>query len=96
MKGTFRMPSRLTIFADTNVAMTPIKAHNPLKPPIIDGFSPEALSNTSIEDLDYHKKAEKKKKTVNFIFAREGRISTKGWRDQTHACKLAHSNILLW
>lgn len=35
------MPSWLTIFADTKVAATPIKAHNALKAPIIDGFRPE-------------------------------------------------------
>lgn len=34
------MPSRLTRLADTNVAATPIKAHSPLKPPMIDGFRP--------------------------------------------------------
>lgn len=45
------MPSRSTIFADTNVAATPIKAHNPLKPPIIEGFRPEPTSNTSEERL---------------------------------------------
>lgn len=34
------MPSRLTRHEDTNVAATPIKAHSPLKPPMIDGFKP--------------------------------------------------------
>lgn len=36
------MPSWLTIFADTKVAVTPIKADNALKAPIIEGFRPEA------------------------------------------------------
>lgn len=34
------MPSRLTNVADKNVATTPMDAHNPLNPPIIDGFTP--------------------------------------------------------
>lgn len=34
------MPNRLTKFADINVAATPIKAHTPLKAPMIDGFRP--------------------------------------------------------
>jgi len=37
---TFKMPTRLTKFADKKVAATPITAHNPLKPPITDGFTP--------------------------------------------------------
>lgn len=36
---TFRMPNRLTKFADKKVAATPITAHKPLKPPITDGFT---------------------------------------------------------
>lgn len=39
------MPRCLTIFAETNVAATPTKAHNPLKPPIIDGFKPEIVKS---------------------------------------------------
>lgn len=35
------MPSRLTRPAEMNVAATPMKAHKPLKPPMIDGFKPE-------------------------------------------------------
>lgn len=38
--STFRMPNRLTKLADKKVAATPITAHNPLKPPITDGFTP--------------------------------------------------------
>ena len=34
------MPNRLTKSADINVAATPIKAHNPLNAPMIDGFRP--------------------------------------------------------
>jgi len=30
----------LTKVADRNVAATPMKAHNPLKPPITDGLTP--------------------------------------------------------
>ena len=45
-KETFKMPNRLTRLAETKVAATPIKAHNPLKPPIIDGFKPETISRT--------------------------------------------------
>lgn len=37
------MPSRFTMLADTNVAATPMKADNPLKPPIIDGLIPETI-----------------------------------------------------
>ena len=39
-RTTFKIPSRLIRLADTNVAATPIKAHNPLNPPMIDGFRP--------------------------------------------------------
>lgn len=38
---TFKIPSLRTMYADKNVAATPMKAHNPLKPPMIDGFKPE-------------------------------------------------------
>lgn len=34
------MPNLLTKVADKKVAPTPIKAHNPLKLPITDGFKP--------------------------------------------------------
>lgn len=34
------MPNFLTRVEDTNVAATPIKAHIPLNPPIIDGCKP--------------------------------------------------------
>lgn len=37
---TFKIPNCLTKFAETKVAVTPMKAHNPLKPPIIDGLRP--------------------------------------------------------
>lgn len=37
---TFKMPSCLTKPADTNVAATPINAHNPPKAPMTDGFRP--------------------------------------------------------
>lgn len=37
---TFRIPNRFTRLAEINVAATPMKAHNPLKPPIIEGFRP--------------------------------------------------------
>ena len=46
-EATFKMPSRLTRLADTNVAATPIKAHNPLKPPMIDGFRPVIMRQCS-------------------------------------------------
>lgn len=56
------MPSRLTISAETNVAATPINAHNPLKPPIIVGFRPETIpskwsslsSQVAIQYFEYH------------------------------------------
>ena len=34
------MPNLLTKVADKKVAATPIRAHNPLNPPITDGFRP--------------------------------------------------------
>jgi hypothetical protein len=34
------MPNCLTRVEDTNVAATPIKAHIPLNPPMIDGCKP--------------------------------------------------------
>ena len=37
---TFKMPRWFTRVEDTNVAATPIKAHNPLNPPMIDGCKP--------------------------------------------------------
>lgn len=37
---TFKMPSIFTKVADTNVAAKPMMEHNPLNPPIIDGFIP--------------------------------------------------------
>lgn len=46
------MPSRLTSFAEINVAPTPINAHNPLKLPIIDGFKPETTPAKCLEILD--------------------------------------------
>lgn len=49
---TFNMPSRLTSFAEINVAPTPINAHNPLKLPIIDGFKPETTPAKCLEILD--------------------------------------------
>lgn len=42
------MPNRLTKSADINVAATPIKAHNPLNPPMIDGFRPVKKYNIVI------------------------------------------------
>lgn len=41
------MPSRSTIFVETNVAATPVSAQNPVNPPIIVGFRPETITNTS-------------------------------------------------
>ena len=37
---TFKMPRCLTRVEDTNVAATPIKEHNPLNSPMIDGCKP--------------------------------------------------------
>lgn len=51
VEPTFKMPKCLTIFADTNVAATPIKAHNPLKPPIIDGFKPEIVNGSETFEI---------------------------------------------
>lgn len=31
------------MYADKNVAATPMNAHNPLKPPMMDGFKPEII-----------------------------------------------------
>lgn len=43
-KETFKMPNFWTSLAEMNVAATPIKAHNPLKPPMRDGFKSETSS----------------------------------------------------
>ena len=45
----FKMPTRLTKFADKKVAATPITAHNPLKPPITDGFTHRCVRNAVIK-----------------------------------------------
>lgn len=37
---TFNTPNSFTRAADINVAETPMNAHSPLKPPIIDGLIP--------------------------------------------------------
>lgn len=42
-ENTLNRPSCFTMLADTNVAAIPMKADNPLKPPIIDGFKPETF-----------------------------------------------------
>jgi hypothetical protein len=57
--ATFKMPNRLTKSADINVAATPIKAHNPLNSPIIDGFKP-VNKPTSKLDRNFGEKPEKK------------------------------------
>lgn len=52
------MPSRLTRPAEMNVAATPMKAHEPLKPPMIDGFKPVKCKRqqnfmTTINNLNF-------------------------------------------
>ena len=47
-EDTFKMPNCLTKVEDTNVAATPIKAHIPLNPPMIDGCKPAEQSKKYI------------------------------------------------
>lgn len=46
--ATFNMPSCLTRLADMNVAAKPMIEHNPLNPPIIDGFIPAKTMDATV------------------------------------------------
>ena len=45
--ATFKIPRRRMRAADTNVAATPIKAHNPLNAPIMDELRPASESKST-------------------------------------------------
>jgi hypothetical protein len=69
--ATFKMPNRLTKSADINVAATPIKAHNPLNTPIIDGFRPVKKSHIIVRQELWRENGEKdiiKQRLEKYIF----------------------------
>lgn len=57
-ESTFKIPNRRTKYADKNVAATPMKAHSPLKPPMIDGFRPDTYRSPSQGAISEKRQAE--------------------------------------
>lgn len=66
-RATFKMPSFLTRVADMNVAATPMKAHNPLNPPITDGLVPVKHHKDTIGRQRIHVHVRRVKKFFFFL-----------------------------